>query len=103
MSDSELLEYMVVCDTPEGVRQCVVRLPAGATIADAIDVAHREMPHATIDWQGLATGIWGERRDRSTRLQAGDRVELYQPLLCDPKQARRARARRVPATPRPQR
>jgi putative ubiquitin-RnfH superfamily antitoxin RatB of RatAB toxin-antitoxin module len=100
MSDPELLECMVVCDTPEGVRQCVVRLPAGATLADAIDAASREMPHATIDWQGSAAGIWGERRDRSTTVRPADRVELYRPLLCDPKQARRARARRVPATPR---
>ena len=90
-----LLECTVVCDTPQGPRQCAVRLPMGATVADAIDAASREMPNMQIDWQAAAAGMWGERCARSARINDGDRVELYRPLLCDPKQARRARARRA--------
>jgi putative ubiquitin-RnfH superfamily antitoxin RatB of RatAB toxin-antitoxin module len=39
----------------------------------------------------LELGIWGRRVPLDHRLQAGDRVELYRPLLVDPKVARRER------------
>ncbi len=53
-----------------------------------------------------SVGIFGERVRLDTVLQAGDRVEIYRPLLVDPKEARRARAmmcfwNRPPAVPPP--
>ena len=70
-------------------------LAAGATIADAI-VASGLEAELGIDASSLATGIWSKPKPRDTPLADGDRVELYRPLLADPKEARRRRATRQP-------
>lgn len=43
--------------------------------------------------QGCPCGVWGRRVAEDYVLRAGDRVEIYRPLLADPKEARRRRAR----------
>jgi putative ubiquitin-RnfH superfamily antitoxin RatB of RatAB toxin-antitoxin module len=46
-------------------------------------------------------GIFGKAVEPDSPLRNGDRVEIYRPLIADPKQARRARAeRRKRARPR---
>jgi putative ubiquitin-RnfH superfamily antitoxin RatB of RatAB toxin-antitoxin module len=72
-----------------------LRLPDGATIADAIVAAGLEA-ELGIDASSLATGIWSKPKPHETPLANGDRVELYRPLLADPKEARRRRATRQP-------
>jgi putative ubiquitin-RnfH superfamily antitoxin RatB of RatAB toxin-antitoxin module len=42
----------------------------------------------------MAVGIFGKRRSLDYELQDGDRVEIYTPLLIEPKQARKDRAKR---------
>ena len=37
-------------------------------------------------------GIWGRACAMTRRLEDGDRVELYRPLMVEPKEARRVRA-----------
>jgi uncharacterized protein len=68
-------------------------LPAGSTVADAL-LALRA------DWNADAwirgereVGVFGRVARRDVVLSDGDRVELYRPLLNDPKVARRQRAR----------
>jgi putative ubiquitin-RnfH superfamily antitoxin RatB of RatAB toxin-antitoxin module len=72
-----------------------LELADGATIADALEAARvaERMP----GWNpaGAAVGVWSRRRDASTPLRDGDRVEVYRPLQADPKQMRRTRARTV--------
>ena len=41
-----------------------------------------------------AIGIYGRIVDEQHRLREGDRIELYRPLVVDPKEARRRRAQR---------
>ncbi len=72
-----------------------VTLADGATIADAIAASKLEA-ELGIDLSSLACGIWSKPKPRDTRLADGDRVELYRPLLADPKDARRKRATRQP-------
>jgi putative ubiquitin-RnfH superfamily antitoxin RatB of RatAB toxin-antitoxin module len=43
-------------------------------------------------WTGHL-GVWGRRVPFDTVLREGDRLELYRPLLCDPKESRRRRQR----------
>ncbi|MFM8445336.1 MAG: RnfH family protein [Methylococcus sp.] len=47
-----------------------------------------------IDLTKTAVGVFGRVCDPGQRLRAGDRVEIYRPLLSDPISARRARAQR---------
>jgi putative ubiquitin-RnfH superfamily antitoxin RatB of RatAB toxin-antitoxin module len=69
-----------------------VQLQAGATVRDAIaasGIADRH-PGVALD----ALGVHGRRVSADTRLADGDRVEIYRPLLLDPKERRRQRAAR---------
>ena len=46
-----------------------------------------------VDAEHAATAIHGVNATPGTVLQEGDRVEVLRPLLIDPKEARRRRAR----------
>lgn len=75
-----------------------VELPIGASVEDALlaarSAAASDGAGAAIPWEEAAVGIFGEPCERSAIPREGDRIELYRPLLNDPKQARRMRARR---------
>jgi len=47
--------------------------------------------HAEIDLAQQRIGIWGRLRSLEAPLRDQDRVEIYRPLLIDPKEARRRR------------
>ena len=71
-----------------------LELPDGAHVADAL-LATR------IAQQGVAGhAVHGERATPQTVLREGDRLELLGPLLADPKDARRQRARAQAGKPR---
>lgn len=67
-------------------------LPAGSTLAQAV-AASGVLPRHGLGAEHAAAGIWGRRARQDTPLRDGDRVELYRPLVCDPKEARRLRHR----------
>jgi uncharacterized protein len=71
------------------LRQVV--LDAGATVREAIAAAGFDEHKEVIDPERL--GIFGRRVDPAQTLRDGDRVEIYRPLVLDPKDARRRRAR----------
>lgn len=71
------------------VQQCIaLELPEGATVADAI--AASGVDARVVDDDHV--GVWNRRVTRTTVLREADRVELYRPIVADPKQARRTRA-----------
>jgi hypothetical protein len=73
----------------------ILRVPAGATIAEAIKQSRVMERHPEIAAGSLAIGVCGRRAAPTTVLREYDRIEFYRPLIADPKQARRARARRT--------
>lgn len=69
-----------------------VTLPAGSTVAQAIEASGiaREMSGLVVDPARL--GIFSRKVTPDHVLGEGDRVEIYRPLTLDPKEARRRRA-----------
>ena len=67
-------------------RQVSLTLPGGSRVSDALREAGPEFP-----FEGLAVGVWGKLRALNDALRDKDRVEIYRPLLVDPKEARRQR------------
>ena len=61
-----------------------VMLPVGAVLRDALVAAGCNANAADV-------GIWGRAAELETPLSDGDRVEVYRPLVVDPKVARRLR------------
>lgn len=74
--------------------QHLVRLEMapGSTLEQALRASGLLQRCAEIDLATNSFGIHGQTKGLDTRLQPGDRVEIYRPLLVDPRQARRLRA-----------
>lgn len=71
---------------------CVtIELPVGATVADALQESGLLQRHPSIDVATARLGIWGKLKAAQDVLRQDDRVEVYRPLLVDPKEARRQR------------
>lgn len=66
----------------------MVELPEGATVADALTAS------GLSDDAHVATAVFGEKVEGAHALRDGDRVELLRPLVVDPKESRRRRARK---------
>lgn len=79
---------------PHRVVRVMLRLPPGATLADALRASGIAASLPAHELATLSAGVWGRIADAVTPLRQGDRVELYRPLKVDPKEARRLRYRR---------
>ncbi len=84
----------VVYATPDAQAVCAVKLTAGATVAQAIGASGMLARFPEIDLARQAVGIFGARVRLTSAVADGDRVEIYRPLAADPKEMRRARARK---------
>jgi len=80
-----------------------VDLSQGAVVIDAIrqsglikrfSLSLTTEKLALADGTGLSVGIFSQPVKMDRFLQEGDRIEIYRPLLIDPKQARLLRANR---------
>jgi uncharacterized protein len=86
------IEIEVVYALPERQYVVALTLPSGATVADALAAVAHDAPFASLPLAEIPVGVFGEPVARSQLLNHGDRVELYRPLVIDPKEARRRRA-----------
>jgi putative ubiquitin-RnfH superfamily antitoxin RatB of RatAB toxin-antitoxin module len=68
-----------------------LEVPAGVTVGEAIGLSGIEAAHPEIDISGAQVGIFGKVASRDVVLEEGDRVEIYRPLIADPKETRRRR------------
>lgn len=82
-----LIRIEVVEARREGASTTRLELPAGALVRDALQASGLNVGTS-------AVGIFGKRAAADAPLADGDRVEIYRPLLLDPKERRRERARK---------
>ena len=69
-----------------------LEVPEGTTVGEAVERSGLAARFPEIDPIRMKLGIFGRVTAADTPLFDGDRVEIYRPLLADPKDARRARA-----------
>lgn len=69
-----------------------VKGQAGMTLADAIQRSGILARFPEIELDVNKVGIFGKLAKLDQVLASGDRVEIYPPLIADPKQARKQRA-----------
>lgn len=74
--------------------ELTVWLNEGATILKAIEMSGMLQRYPTISLDNIAVGVFSKRKKLEDVVNNNDRVEIYRPLLIDPKEARRARALR---------
>jgi putative ubiquitin-RnfH superfamily antitoxin RatB of RatAB toxin-antitoxin module len=68
-----------------------VRVAAGATVEQAI-AASGVAAELQLDLAAHPVGIYGKKKPLDTVLREHDRIEIYRPLVADPKDSRRRRA-----------
>ena len=91
MAAETLLDIEVVYALPDEQALVALSVPRGTTAGEAVErsgLAAR-FPEIAV---GAKLGVFGKVVAPDTPLASGDRVEIYRPLLADPKQARRGRA-----------
>ena len=86
------IEVEMVRALPDACESLCLRLPAGSTVADALQLAQARAFPPALEVDTACLAVFGRAATPATRLHAGDRIELLRPLLADPKQRRRERA-----------
>ena len=103
MQDTDAGEIRVEVAYAHPRRQVIVELTVskGCTAREAVDLSGIAGQFPELSGQQLALGIFSRPLNGVELplpevyvLEAGDRVEIYRPLMMDPKQARLERARR---------
>lgn len=94
MDTDGALAIEVVYALPDRQEVVPLTVPPGTTAREAIDRAGLSFCYREVDSGTLRVGIFGSEVSGDTVLREGDRVEIYRPLVADPKHARRRRAAR---------
>ena len=72
-----------------------VRLEEGATVEQAIIASGLTRLRTDIDLSKNKVGVWSRPVKLQDEVHDGDRVEIYRPLIADPKALRRQRAEKA--------
>ena len=88
-----LIEIEVVYASPQTQTVITLIVPVGTTVKEALTMSGITAKHPEVDWGAAAVGVFGRRVSLATALDDHDRIEIYRPLIADPKQVRRARVR----------
>ena len=89
---TETINVEVAYALPEKQVIRAVNVDAGTTIGAAIVQSGIMMDFPDLELEDAKVGIFGKAAAMTTVLSDGDRVEIYRPLIADPKEVRRKRA-----------
>lgn len=105
MADFDLIQVEVAYALPQRQKIIALLVEPGTTARQAVERSGIVRYFPEIDMATLTLGIFGQSLAGKGLdsadvhiLQQGDRVEIYRPLICDPKDARRQRAKKNAAT-----
>jgi putative ubiquitin-RnfH superfamily antitoxin RatB of RatAB toxin-antitoxin module len=87
------LRVEVIYALAQTQERVVLDLPPDSTVQDALQASGMLQRLPRIEPGRL--GVWGSPVTAETRLRDRDRVEIYRPLIADPKEVRRERAART--------
>jgi len=89
---AETICVEVVYALPERQEIASLNLPAGSTAGQAIEASGLLAKFPEIDLSKNKLGIYAKLAKPDTALRDRDRVEIYRPLIADPKEVRKQRA-----------
>ncbi len=88
----EMLNIEVVYALPKKQEIITVKLPEGATARQAIEASGLLAKYPEIDLAKNKLGVFAKLTKPDSALRDQDRVEIYRPLIADPKEVRKQRA-----------
>lgn len=89
---SETIEVEVVYALPHEQTLLRIKQPIGVTVVEAVQASGVLLKYPEIDLPKAKLGIFGKLTKPETVLRDKDRIEIYRPLLADPKEVRKRRA-----------
>ena len=92
---SKMIEIEVVYGLPDKQVLLSLPVPAGSTIAECIKLSgiNRHFPQIIVS--EAKVGIFSRPESLTTIVKAGERIEIYRPLIADPKEMRKLRAAKM--------
>ncbi len=69
-----------------------LKMEAGATIQKCIEKSNVLQSHPEINLDEMKVGIFSQVKPLNHEVSDGDRIEIYRPLMADPKAIRRKKA-----------
>lgn len=97
MSEIPTIHVEVAYALPHKQAIVPMQVAAGTTAIDAVRQSGIERQFEGLDLESARLGVFGKVVGPQTALREGDRVEIYRPLVVDPKEVRKARAARAKA------
>jgi putative ubiquitin-RnfH superfamily antitoxin RatB of RatAB toxin-antitoxin module len=82
----------VIYSLPEKSEIVPLDLPEGSTVMQALEASGLLVKHPEIDVKKNKFGIYAKLAKVDAVLRERDRVEIYRPLIADPKEVRKQRA-----------
>lgn len=89
---NNLIKVELLYALPHEQTLLYVEVPQATTLGDAVKISGILEKHPDIDLASNKVGIFGKLSKLDTVLRDRDRVEIYRPLIADPKEVRRKRA-----------
>ncbi len=90
---AETVQVEVVYALPQRQELVHVRLPEGATVRQAVEASGLLEKYPDIELDGRnKLGIYAKLAKADTVVRDRDRIEIYRPLIADPKAVRKKRA-----------
>lgn len=89
---AELIQVEVAYAKPDRQDVISVKLQEGSTIQQAIEASGLLQRNPEIDVAKAKFGIYGKLSKMDTVVRSRDRIEIYRPLIADPKEVRKQRA-----------
>lgn len=92
MSQQAVIHVEVIYALPHAQALIPLQMPEGATLEQAVRQSGLLEKYPEIDLASAKLGIWNKASELAAVLREKDRVEIYRPLIADPKEVRRKRA-----------
>jgi uncharacterized protein len=89
---SDRINIEMVYALPHEQALLKLQVPQGTTVEDAVKISGILERYPEIDLAKNKMGIYGKLSRADAVLRDKDRVEIYRPLIADPKEVRRQRA-----------
>jgi uncharacterized protein len=91
----EQITVTLVFALPGVAEEMSARILEGSTLGEAIKHFDLKLENLTRKIGDKQIGIFGKIVDASYVLKANDRIEVYRPLIVDPKEARRRKVKTI--------
>ncbi|WP_371377754.1 RnfH family protein [Thalassotalea aquiviva] len=92
---AEQITIELVYALPDEQTLMALHIDAGSTVEQAIEVSGILQKYPQIDLTENKVGIWNKSVKLSHVVEEGDRIEIYRPLIADPKEVRKRRAQKA--------